>query len=182
MLVKTAISTAPGGLPNDQAPPAACHPPAGQVQLGSGGTSSNRSDDQRSIRLFSAAGKYNARGANLSDPSTADGSDEGYADDPGDLPYEPPRAAPRTFDPGPPADLARLLAGGEPGFGWPVFSALGVTADPSFGTGPIYRGRFRQLSLIVVADQSSDDDTFTARALSGDAGQYFQGFLRAAGL
>ena len=33
MLVKTAISTAPGGLPNDQAPPAACHQPAGQVQL-----------------------------------------------------------------------------------------------------------------------------------------------------
>ena len=151
-------------------------------RLGSGGTSSNRSDDQRSIRLFSAAGKYNARGANLSDPSTADGSDEGYADDPGDLPYEPPRAAPRTFDPGPPADLARLLAGGEPGFGWPDFSALGVAADPSFGTGPIYRGRFRQLSLIAVADQNSDDDTFTARALSGDAGQYFQGFLRAAGL
>lgn len=151
-------------------------------RLGSGGTSSNRSDGQRSIRLFSAAGKYNARGANLSDPSTADGSDEGYADDPGDLPYEPPRAAPRTFDPGPPADLARLLAGGEPGFGWPDFSALGVTADPSFGTGPVYRGRFRQLSLIIVADQSSDDDTFTGRALSGEAGQYFQGFLRAAGL
>src|SRR5881394_4625848 len=34
MLVKTAISTAPGGLPNDQAPPAACHQPVGQVQLG----------------------------------------------------------------------------------------------------------------------------------------------------
>jgi hypothetical protein len=151
-------------------------------RLGSGGTSSNRSDDQRSIRLFSAAGKYNARGANLSDPSTADGSNEGYADDPGDLPYEPPRAAPRTFDPGPPADLARLLAGGEPGFGWPDFSALGVTADPSFGTGPMYRGRFRQLSMIIVADQGSDDDTFAARALSGEAGQYFQGFLRAAGL
>jgi uracil-DNA glycosylase len=151
-------------------------------RLGSGGTSSNRSDGQRSIRLFSAAGKYNASGANLSDPSTADGSDEGYADDPGDLPYEPPRAAPRTFDPGPPADLARLLAGGEPGFGWPDFSALGVTADPSFGTGPVYRGRFRRLSLIIVADQSSDDDTFTGRALSGEAGQYFQGFLRAAGL
>jgi uracil-DNA glycosylase len=151
-------------------------------RLGRGGTSSNRSDNQRAIRLFSAAGKYNAAGAHLSDPSSAEGSDEGYADDPGDLPYEPPRGRPSAFDSGPPADLARLLAGGEPGFGWPDFPALGVTAHPSFGTGPIYRGRFRHLSLFVLADQGSDDDTFTARALSGQAGQYFQGFLTAAGL
>jgi hypothetical protein len=151
-------------------------------RLGRGGTSSNRSDDQRAIRLFSAAGKYNARGAHLLDPSPADGSDEGYADDPGDLPYEPPRAAPRRFDPGPPADIARLLAGGEPGFGWPDFPALGVTADPSFGMGPVYRGRFGGLSLLVLADQGSDDDTFTGRALSGETGQQFQGFLEAAGL
>ena len=151
-------------------------------RLGSGGTSSNRSDNQRAIRLFSAAGRYNASGANLRDPSTGDGSDEGYADDPGDLPYEPPRAVPGAVDPGPPDDLARLLAGGEPGFEWPVFPALGVTAHPSFGTGPIYRGRFRQLSLLVLADQGSDDDTFTARALSGETGQSFQGFLTAAGL
>ena len=151
-------------------------------RLGRGGTSSNRTDNQRAIRLFSEAGKYNASGAHLRDPSSADGSDEGYADDPGDLAYEPPRAAPRAFDPGPPADIARLLAGGEPGFAWPGFAALGVTADPSFGTGPVYRGRFRGLSLFILADQESDDDTFTGRALSGDAGQRFQGFLEAAGL
>ncbi len=151
-------------------------------RLGRGGTSSNRSDNQRAIRLFSSAGKYNASGAHLSDPSSAPGSDTGYADDPGDLPYEPPRAAPNGFDAGPPADLARLLSGLEPGFEWPDFAALGVTSHPSFGTGPVYRGRFRQLSLIILADQASDDDTFTARALSGEAGQRFQGFLRAAGL
>jgi len=151
-------------------------------RLGSGGTSSNRTDSQRGIRLFSAAGRYNASGAHLQDPATAAGDDEGYADDPGDLPYEPPRAVPGAVDPGPPDDVTRLLAGGEPGFEWPVFSTLGVTAHPSFGTGPIYRGRFRQLSLIVLADQGSDDDTFTARALSGETGQRFQGFLTAAGL
>jgi uracil-DNA glycosylase len=151
-------------------------------RLGRGGTSSNRSDDQRAIRLFSAAGKYNAKGAHLSDPSTAGGSNAGYDGDPGDLPYEPPRASPRSFDGGPPASLARLLLGGEPGFDWPDFAALGVTSHPSFGTGPIYRGRFSQLSLIVLADQTSDDDTFTGRALSGEAGQRFQGVLRAAGL
>jgi hypothetical protein len=152
------------------------------TRLGRGGTSSNRSDDQRAIRLFSAAGKYNASGARLSDPSTAGGSKQGYDDDPGDLPYEAPRANPRSFDPGPPADLARPLLGGEPGFDWPAFSSLGVTSHPSFGVGPIYRGRFRQLSLIVLADQASQDDLFTGRALSGEAGQQFQGFLRAAGL
>jgi uracil-DNA glycosylase len=151
-------------------------------RLGRGGTSSNRTDAQRGIRLFSANGKYNASGAHLSDPSEATGSREGYADSRGDLPYEPPRVKPDAFDPGPPNDLGRLLIGAEPGFGWPDFGSLDVTSHPSFGVGPIYRGRFRQLSLIVLADQGSQDDIFTARALSGEAGQRFQGFLRAAGL
>jgi uracil-DNA glycosylase len=151
-------------------------------RLGRGGTSSNRTDAQRGIRLFSANGKYNASGARLRDPSTAAGSQEGYADAAGELPYEPPRAKPKDFDPGPPSNLARLLMGAEPGFAWPDFRSLGVTSHASFGVGPIYRGRFRQLSLIVLADQTSHDDLFTARALSGDAGQRFQAFLRAAGL
>jgi uracil-DNA glycosylase len=151
-------------------------------RLGRGGTSSNRSDDQRAIRLFSANGKYNARGARLSDPSTAGGSPEGYDDAAGELPYEPPRDNPEGFDPGPPSQLARLLIGGDPAFPWPDFRSLGVTSDASFGAGPIYRGRFKQLSLVVLADQTSEDDVFTARSLSGDAGQRFQGFLRAAGL
>jgi hypothetical protein len=43
-----------------------------------------------------------------------------------------------------------------------------------------YRGRFRQLNLIV--DQISDDDTFTARALSGEVEPGRWGFLRAVGL
>jgi uracil-DNA glycosylase len=151
-------------------------------RLGRGGTSSNRSDAQRGIRLFSANGKYNASGARLRDPSTAAGSTEGYADAAGELPYEPPRADPKAFDPGPPAQLARLLIGGDAGFPWPDFRSLGVTSHSSFGAGPIYRGRFKQLSLIVLADQTSHDDVFTARSLSGDAGQRFQAFLRAAGL
>jgi hypothetical protein len=151
-------------------------------RLGSGGTSSNRSDNQRGIRLFSAAGSYNAAGADLQDPSTATGSDVGYADEPGDLPYEPPRDRPGEVDPGPPAELARLLLGAESGFGWPDFTALGVTSHPSFGAGPIYRGRFAELSLIVLADQHSADDLFTGRAVCGEAGQQLQGFLAAAGL
>jgi uracil-DNA glycosylase len=151
-------------------------------RLGRGGTSSNRSDNQRGIRLFSANGRYNAVGADLRDPSTATGSRDGYDDDAGDLPYEPPRAAAAAFDRGPPGDLARLLLGGEPGLAWPDFAARGVTSDASFGVGPIYRGRFGNLSLIVLADQASDDDLFTGRALSGDAGQHLDQLLLAAGI
>jgi uracil-DNA glycosylase len=151
-------------------------------RLGRGGTSSNRTDNQRGIQLFSAAGHYNGVGDRLQYGSSATGSAEGYSDDAGDLPYEPPRATPTAFDPGPPATLARLLLGGEPGLGWPDFTALGVTAHPSFGMGAIYRGRFRDLSLIILADQASNDDLFTGRALSGEAGQRLERFLTAAGL
>jgi uracil-DNA glycosylase len=151
-------------------------------RLGRGGTSSNRSDNQRAIRLFSAAGSYNASGARLSDPTTANGSSTGYDDDTGDLPYEPPRNAAGVFDEGPPASLGRLLLGAEPGFEWPDFASLGVTSHASFGVGPIYRGRFTQLSLVLLADQRSHDDLFSGRALTGEAGQRFQGFLRAAGI
>jgi hypothetical protein len=108
-------------------------------RLGRGGTSSNRTDNQRGIQLFSAAGRYNAAGEQLRYGSTAGGSRDGYDDDAGDLPYEPPRAAATAFDPGPPASLARLLLGAEPGFSWPDFAALGVTAHPSFGVGAVYR-------------------------------------------
>jgi len=75
-----------------------------------------------------------------------------------------------------------VLLGAEPGFGWPDFAALGVTAHPSFGVGAVYRGRFRDLSLLVLADQASNDDLFCGRALSGEAGQQLERFLRAAGL
>ncbi|HET7517100.1 MAG TPA: hypothetical protein VFN05_05265 [Actinomycetes bacterium] len=151
-------------------------------RLGRGGTSSNRTDAQRAIQLFSAAGRYNAAGEQLLYESTAEGSPDGYRDDAGDLPYEPPRASPTAVDPGPPANLARLLLGAEPGFPWPDFASLGVTSHPSFGVGPIYRGRFRDLSLILLADQASSDDLFTGRALSGEAGQRLERFLRAAGI
>ena len=35
--------------------------------------------------------------------------------------------------------------------------------------------------MLVLADQESHDDLFTGRALSGDAGQRLQAWLRAAG-
>ena len=151
-------------------------------RLGRGATSSNRSDNQRGIQVFSARGKYNGVGATLKYTDTGGGSKDGYTQDTGDIPVEPPRHFPRRFDPGPPAGYARLLMGGEPGLPWPDFTALGVSSDPSFGTGAAYRGRFSSVSVAVLADPAGPDDLFTGRALCGEAGQRLQALLTAAGL
>jgi hypothetical protein len=115
-------------------------------------------------------------------PSVATGSREGYAAEPGDLPYEPPKQSFAGFDAGPGPSFARLMMGGEPGLAWPDFAALGVTAHSSFGYGPIYRGRPGEARVLVLADQESHDDLFLFRAMTGDAGQRFQEFLRAMGI
>jgi uracil-DNA glycosylase len=151
-------------------------------RLGRDATSSNRKDRQRAIQMFGEHGKYGNKGHRLEYLDDASGSDDGYADEPGDLPYEPPRHDYRDFDRGPDAAFARLLQGGVGGLGWPDFNALGLRCEPSFGAGPIYRGRLRRPSILVIADQRSHDDHFTCRALTGRAGQHLQAFLLAAGL
>ncbi|MDQ4038723.1 MAG: hypothetical protein M3313_10365 [Actinomycetota bacterium] len=151
-------------------------------RLGRGATSSNRKDDQRSIQLYSADGRANAAGASLDYTDTALGSPAGYDEDPGDLPVEPPRAKPREYDPGPPTAFGPLLSGRDAHFPWPDFAAFGVTSHPSFGVGPIYRGRFSSVSVVVLADPAEPDDLFTGRALTGESGQRLQAFLTAAGL
>ena len=151
-------------------------------RLGFGSTSSNRRDGQTAIQLFSKAGKYNNTGVTLAYPSLGPGPQTGYAGEPGDLPYEPPRVHPTGFDPGPSASFARLLQGGEAGLPWPDFTALGLSAHPSFGFGPGYRGRATDVSVLVLADQASDDDLLLGRALCGEAGQRLQSLLAAAGV
>ena len=152
------------------------------LRLGRGGTSSNRQDDQRSIQLFSSAGVYNGVGVALQVRVERHRQPGGLRRPPPDLPYEPPKKAPLDFDRGPSAAMARLLVGGAPGLPWPDFGALGAISHPSLGLGPIYRGRLAKASLLVLADQESQDDLFTGRAMTGDAGQRFQAFLAAAGL
>ncbi|MBA3339209.1 MAG: hypothetical protein H0T54_05600 [Geodermatophilaceae bacterium] len=151
-------------------------------RLGRGATSSNRKDNQRSIQLYSSAGKANAAGASLDYVDTCTGSPEGYASSPDDIAVEPPRAQPRQYDPGPPTAFGPLLMGQQSGLPWPDFPAMGVTAHPSFGVGPIYRGRFAGFSVLVLADPAEPDDVFTGRALTGESGQRLQAFLTAAGL
>lgn len=151
-------------------------------RLGRGATSSNRADAQRSIQLFGAGGRYNARGEQLAYPTTARGDDEGYEAETGELPYEPPRRAWGGYDRGPTTAFARLLQGGSRGLPWPDPGALGLPGDGSFGLGGGYRGRFDEVRVLVYADQGSEDDRFLGRAMCGDDGQHLQGLLEAAGV
>jgi uracil-DNA glycosylase len=151
-------------------------------RVGRGGTSSNRRDGQTAIQLFSADGAYNNAGHVLTYSASTAGSAAGYAQEAGDLPYEPPRARYRDFDRGPGVRFARLMQGGEPGLAWPDFDAFGLPSHPSMGHGPIYRGRLERPGILVLADAGCHDDLFTGRALTGDDGQHTQAFLRAAGL
>jgi len=152
------------------------------LRLGRGGTSSNRRDRQRAIQIFSAGGAYDNKGDKLHYSYTAEGSADGYAEEAGDVPYEPPKKAYRDYDKGPGTRFARLFMGGMPGLEWPDFDALGATGHPSFGCGPIYRGRPDQATVLILADQQAHDDLFTGRALTGESGQRMQAFLRAMGI
>lgn len=147
-------------------------------RVGQGGTSSNRKDNQRGIQMFSEDGDYSTTVPYAND---ARGTRDGYEESTGDLPYEPPKREFGDFDRGPSDALARVMMGGDAGLAWPDFTALGVTSHVSFGHGPIYRGRTAGARLLVIGDQESHDDLFTTRALTGDAGQRLQAWLRAAG-
>ena len=157
--------------------------PFGTVwRVGSGTTSSNRRDDQESIQVFSEDGEYENRDDPVSYSGPGAGTAVGYAPDPGDLAYEPPRNEFEDYDPGPGSSFAQLLQGGLAGRNWPDFEALGLASHPSYGTGPVYRGRLSKPSILVVGDQESHDDLFTFRALTGEGGQRLQAFLTAAGV
>jgi uracil-DNA glycosylase len=150
-------------------------------RLGRSGTSSNRKDQQESIQIFGKGGKYGDSSAKYANAPASSTPDASYRPDLGDLDYEPPKSAYLDFDTGPGASMARLLQGGA-GLPWPDFAALGLSANPSFGLGPGYRGRLTKPSILVVADQQSHDDLFTGRALTGNVGQHLQALLRAAGV
>ena len=75
--------------------------------------------------------------------------------------------------------VAQTLIDGDPEVD---IESFGLKFAPSFGTGPILRGRLDRPSILVLADQQSHDDLFTMRALTGDDGQHLQAFLRAGGL
>jgi hypothetical protein len=59
--------------------------------------------------------------------------------------------------------------------------AAGLPGDGSFGYGGGYRGVFRDVAVLVLADQGSHDDVFCGRALCGDDGQHLEGVVEAIG-
>lgn len=147
-------------------------------RLGSGGTGTTRRDDGRSIEIEPGVRQT---GEPVYPAEPAGGGRDGYDDDIGDLPWEPPRAA-IEFDRGPTAARARLLVGAGGGPAWPDFAALGVPGAATYGGGALYRGRFTGVRLLVLADQSGHDDLVWGRALVGEAGQRLQGLLAALGV
>ena len=151
-------------------------------RLGRSSTSSNRDRDQKAIQLFAKGGEYGDHSALYATLPGSTTPDTSYLPAAGDLPYEPARTTYLDFDAGPTATMARLLQGGSPGRPWPDFASLGLTANPSLGHGAGYRGRLSHPSILVLADQESQDDLFTGRALTGNIGQHLQAFLRSAGL
>jgi len=151
-------------------------------RLGRGSTSSNRDRDQKAIQLFAKGGKYGDTSSSYVDGPSSAKPDSADVRPPGDLPYEPARTTYLDFDAGPTPAMARLLQGGSPGRPWPDFGSLGLQANPSLGHGPVYRGRLARPSILVLADQESQDDLFTGRAVTGNVGQHLQALLRAAGV
>lgn len=164
-------------------------------RMGNRGTTSNRRTSS-AIQIFSADGKYNNDGDSLSYPSLTeeesyDLEDTSYGKKLAsmhnkDVPYEPPRYHGErkivdNYSYGPCAygdkcTLGRLLQT------WPNFYTLdGLSykpkSSPSFGTGPIYRGRLDNARVLILADQGSHDDFFSARALTGKLGQELQAYL-----
>lgn len=167
-------------------------------RLGKEGTSSNRKT-QQAIQVFSDDGCYNnvqldEKGRCLRDnPASPAPRERLRYSEPkdlarsipgmpaGEIEWEFPRVNATDYDPGP-GDLARTLMGQERGFEWPDFDRLGVTSHGSFGTGQIYRGDLENARVLVLADQMSYDDLFSARALTGEGGQRLQSFLVSMGV
>jgi uracil-DNA glycosylase len=155
-------------------------------RVGAGGTASARGDGGRSLELRATVEEPGAHGGNghgghdaeasfPAEPTSSAGRD-GFAEDEGDLAWEPPRSV-LEFDRGPTPSLARLLVSGAPDF-----AALGVPGAGGFGGGAVYRGRFAGVRMLVLADQQGHDDLLLGRAFCGEAGQRFQGLLAALGV
>lgn len=161
-------------------------------RMGSWGTTSNRRGSH-TIQVFSDDGCYNNKCTIWGeDGSKTEVTQRISYDNPkdlissapkefqfGDVPYESPKNYDlrRVYDEGP-GEFAKTLVNFFTGVD---YKELGAISHPSFGHTGIYRGRLDQAKVLVVADQHSNDDMFSGRALTGAAGQYFQNFLNAIG-
>jgi uracil-DNA glycosylase len=150
-------------------------------RLGRGSTTSNRMDEERSIQIFAAGGQYN-QFTGIQYSGLSNGSNEGYSQLETDYPYEPPVNQYKEYDKGPLVGFLKILQGAYASKRWPDFTTLGATSEASLGYQAAYRGRPNQARFLILADQQSQDDLFTMRALTGNGGQHIQSFLKAAGI
>lgn len=163
-------------------------------QMGENGTTSNRWKAD-SIQVFSGLGVYGDKSAKYNEAilgnkkystiesagMAAIGFKMGV-----DLPWEPPRVnspAGNEYDAGPCGDvmkanscrLADLMTKWDK-------SLYAEAQSASFGPISMYRGNTKNPKLIVLADQTSHDDFFSGRALTGEMGQKLQTVLNEKGL
>lgn len=158
-------------------------------RMGHSGTTSNRRGADK-IQVFSKNGCYNnaAREGRRCSQTKVDRL--GYNDpkdllgkrpaemDSVDIPYEAPRGSKKKdydYGPGPIASDLMKFAVRD----WEV---MGVNQHPTFGPNGIYRGRLEKAKLLIIADQQSNTDFFSGRALTGEAGQKLQSFLKNLGM
>lgn len=168
-------------------------------RMGSEGTTSNRWG-ANSIQVYSDAGEYNDKNSQF--PYKPQDLDSGMnakgtaliGMSPRDLPYESPRYNPNTwsadkpdFDYGPCGYLRYdqpACALSEALVSWPNMKQLGINyvSHDSFGYFGTYRGRGKGAQVYVVMDQTSHDDFFSARAVTGAEGQKLQAMLSKTGV
>jgi hypothetical protein len=93
-----------------------------------------------------------------------------------ELPFEPPRSTTnrRKYDMGPGRYADDLLDYYKSTI--PFHDKF--VQSKSFGHTGIYRGRFKNITLLVLADQFDFTDMFSGRALTGKIGQKLSAFLR----
>lgn len=168
-------------------------------RMGSEGTTSNRWG-ANSIQVYSDAGAYNDKNSVF--PKYPQDLDSGLNQKktaligmgPRDLPYESPRYNAKTwsvdkpdFDYGPCGYLRfdqGACALSEALVSWPNMKQLGINyiSHDSFGYTGTYRGRGKGAQVYVVMDQTSHDDFFSARAVTGAEGQKLQAMLSKTGV
>ena len=166
-------------------------------RMGSEGTTSNRLKSS-SIQVYSDAGEYNNVSSvynttkDLNSGMNADGTVL-IGMSPRDLAYESPRYNAKTwsaskpdFDYGPCGYLRfdqQACALSEALVSWPNMKQLGINyiSHDSFGYTGTYRGRGKGAQVYVIMDQTSQDDFFSARAVTGAEGQKLQAMLSKTG-
>lgn len=168
-------------------------------RMGSEGTTSNRWG-ANSIQVYSDAGEYNDKNSQF--PYKPQDLDSGMNEKktaligmgPRDLPYESPRyyagkwsVERPDFDYGPCGYLRydqSACALAEALVSWPNMKNIGINyiSHDSFGYFGTYRGRGNGAQVYVVMDQTSHDDFFSARAVTGAEGQKLQAMLNRSGV